>query len=189
MKSRSTRLSVSESNRPPAAVPNTAQSVMAHLSIAEIKALDDRIDSGIAVFAPLSLPKPVMAIHLLRFYEDYLRLYAPKLAGGNVEDYLAARKLAQDGLHFAMLWVMKRCPSSEAVDLSLRDDVYTLCWPLFQGAMQYSHVWDFLTLLFRKRAIAEWESRSCTSSLCRRVSLRIRCCRAARGGARPACPG
>jgi hypothetical protein len=54
-------------------VANTAQSVMAHLSIAEIKALDDRIDSGIAVFATLSLPKPVMAIHLLRFYEDYLR--------------------------------------------------------------------------------------------------------------------
>ncbi len=99
-----------------------------------------------------------MAIHLLRFYEYYLRLYAPTLANGNVDDYLAARKLAQDGLHFAMLWVMRRCPSSETIELSLRDDAYAHCWPIFQGAMQYSRVWDFLTLLFRQRAVAVWES-------------------------------
>jgi len=131
---------------------------MSQLSIAEITALDKRVDSGIDSFAALAVPKPVMAIHLLRFYEDYLRLYAPKLASGNVDDYLAARKLAQDGLHFAMLWVMQRCPPSEDVDLSLQDDAYTLCWPLFQGAMQYSRVWDLLTLLFRARVVGEWES-------------------------------
>ena len=128
------------------------------LSKAEMTVLDKRIDAGVGSFAALAVPKPVMAIHLLRFYEDYLRLYAPRLANGNVDDYLAARKLAQDGLHFAMLWVMQRCPSSETIDLSLRDNAYTLCWALFQGAMQYSHVWDFLTLLFRQRAVAEWQS-------------------------------
>src|SRR5271168_2177447 len=97
---------------------------MSHLSIAEITALDKRVDSGIDSFAALAMPQPAAAIHLLRFYEDHLRLYAPRLANGNVDDYLAARKAAQDGLHFAMLWVMQRCPASGDVELSLRDDAY-----------------------------------------------------------------
>lgn len=118
---------------------------MSQLSIAEITALDKRIDSGIDAFAALAMPRPVMTVHLLRFYEDYMRLYAPRLANRNIDDYLAARKIAQDGLHFAMLWVMQRCPASDNLDLSLRDDAYELCWPLFQGAMDYSSVWDFLT--------------------------------------------
>lgn len=40
----------------------------------------------------------------------------------------------------------------------MRSDAYELCSPLFRGAMEYSRVWDFLTLLFRRRATGEWES-------------------------------
>jgi hypothetical protein len=108
---------------------------MAYLSSDEIKVLDKRVDARINCFAALSFARPITVIHLLRFYEDYLRLYAPGLANGNVDDYLAARKLAQDGFHFAMLWVMQRCPPSEAVDLSLREDAYTRCWPLSYPAV------------------------------------------------------
>jgi hypothetical protein len=131
---------------------------MSQLSVDEIAALDKRVDSGINSFAALAMPRPVMAVHLLRVYEDYLRLRVPQLAKGNVDDFLAARKIAQDGLNFAMLWVMQRCPATEDVELSLRGDAYELCGSLFLGAMEYSHVWDFLTLLFRGRAGGEWES-------------------------------
>ena len=65
---------------------------MSQLSTTEIAALDQRIDAGIDSLAALKLPRPLVVIHLLRFYEAYLRLYAPRMANGNVEDYLAARK-------------------------------------------------------------------------------------------------
>ncbi len=130
---------------------------MSQLSITEIRALDRRIDAGIGAFPALKLPRPVMALHLLRFYEDFVRLYALKMAG-EMNHYLTLRKKAQDAMSFAMPWVMKRCPQSEDTDLSLRNDAYELCWPLFDGATEYSQVWDFLSLLFRGRAIGEWET-------------------------------
>ncbi len=131
---------------------------MSQLSTEEVRELDRRIDAGIDAFGALKLPGSVMLLHLLRFYEDFVRLYALKMASGEVNNYLAMRKKAQDAMNFAIPWIMKRCPQSGEPDLSLKDDAYELCWPLLNGAIEYSQVWDFLALLFRDRVIGEWEA-------------------------------
>lgn len=130
---------------------------MPEISKGELSALDARIDGNIGAFSVLTLARPVVLLHLLRFYEDYLRLVIPGIvAADDVESYLAARKNAQDAMQFALLWAAERTPQSNVIDLDLNKDAYELCLPMFQGAIQYSHVWDVMALLFQGRGRGEW---------------------------------
>lgn len=132
--------------------------LMPEISPSELRAVDNRIDAGIADFGIWKLPRPVVLLHLLRYYEDYLRLGLPGLIGtDDVDSYLAGRKNAQDAMQFALAWAAERTPPSDDVDLELRSDAYELCLPMFEGAIAYSHVWDVMVLLFQERARGEWD--------------------------------
>src|SRR5258708_5577894 len=123
---------------------------MPAISKSELLQLDARIDAGIAAFALLQMPRPIVLLQLLRFYEDYLRLGIPRIVeSDDVESYLAARKAAQDGMNFALVWAAQRTPKSDVIDLELHSAAYELCITMFTGAIQYSHVWDLMVLLFQ----------------------------------------
>jgi hypothetical protein len=131
---------------------------MSEISQSELYAVDERIDAGIADFDIWKLPRPAVLLHLLRFYEDYLRLGLPALVeAGDVDSYLAGRKNAQDALQFALVWAAERTPPSVSVDLELCSEVYERCLPMFEGAIAYSHVWDMMVLLWKERARGEWD--------------------------------
>jgi hypothetical protein len=132
---------------------------MTTISKPELDLLDERIDAGIASFTVLQMPRPIVLLQLLRLYEDHLRLGIPQMVdAGDTESFSAARKMAQDGMNCALVWSAQQTPKSDLVDLELHDDAYELCIPMFMGAMQYSHVWDLMVLLFQGRASGEWSS-------------------------------
>lgn len=57
--------------------------------------LDRKIDSSIATQSLLSQPRDIALVHLLRYFEDYVRLYAPKSL--DPESYQVAVKNGQTG--------------------------------------------------------------------------------------------
>ena len=125
----------------------------------ELTALDDRIDSHIGSFSVLRLRRPVVLLSLLRLYEDYLRLAIPKIVDpDDVDSFMAERKNAQDAMQFAIPWAVERTPDPDPVDpvsLDLNKVAYEQCMPMFEGAKQYSHIWDAMVLMFQGRCRGE----------------------------------
>jgi len=111
----------------------------------DLAELDSEIDSSISSHELLSQPRDLAVIHLLRYFEDYVRSHL---------SHQAALKNGQDGMHFAMQWIFKYCPSlmSECTYRTC-DQIYRQAHDLHESAMDYSMVWDLLAMVWRKRAI------------------------------------
>lgn len=121
--------------------------------------LDRKIDDAIPYFELLSYPRDVALIHLLRFFEDYGRIYAlksPRSADPQV--YAATLKSGQDAMQFAVIWIYQHCPlASPKTNLGMLKDAYVQAGQLHEAAMRYSNVWDLMALLQRGRAVGEVE--------------------------------
>jgi len=119
--------------------------------------LDRKIDSLIASQSLLSQPRDIALVHLLRYFEDYVRLYAPKHLGP--ESHQVALKNGQDGMHFAIQWIFRYCPPSVSeCRYETSNEIYRQAHDLHESAMDYSMVWDLLTMVWRKRAVAQCET-------------------------------
>jgi hypothetical protein len=115
--------------------------------------LEQKIDSSIATQSLLSQPRDIALIHLLRYFEDYVRLYAPKSLGP--ESYQVALKNGQNGMHFAVQWIFRYCPPPASQRRYVtRDEIYRQAHDLHESAMDYSMIWDLLTMVRRKKAVA-----------------------------------
>jgi len=123
----------------------------------ELSKLDQQIDSSITALNLLAQPRDVALIHLLRYFEDYVRLYTPKHLGPL--SHQVASKNGQDGMHFAVQWIFKYCrPPIGGLIHKTSDQVYHQAHELHERAMDYSMVWDLLTMVWRERATAEREA-------------------------------
>lgn len=123
----------------------------------ELAQLDQQVDSSIAALDILSQPRDVALIHLLRYFEDYVRLYTPKHLGPL--SHQVALKNGQNGMHFAVQWIFKHCPPPMGgLAHKTSDQVYRQAHDLHERAMDYSMVWDLLTMVWRGRATAEREA-------------------------------
>ena len=133
---------------------------MAPLTKLDLAEIDKRIDSSIASQRLLSLPRDIAVIHMLRYFEDYIRLYSLKVAENKgSEAYEAVLKNGQDGMHFAIWWIFKHCPSNmQKPQVSTQENAYIQARELHEAAMDYSMVWDFMALLQRERATGQKDS-------------------------------
>src|SRR2546425_8005239 len=117
---------------------------MSPITKLDINELDKRIDSTVTSQRLLRLSREVALIHLLRYFEDYLRLYLLKMSQGPM-GYGAAAKKAQDGVHFAIWWIFQHCPYTvQQRPFATQGDAYLQAHELLEAAMNYSTVWDFM---------------------------------------------
>lgn len=128
------------------------------LSEDEIKELDSRIDSEIQSLKIFSIPKDVALIHVLRYFEQYAHIETTRR---NLYDCNHAIKAGEDGIHFAIEWIYKYCPKEIKFNLDLDASVFDMAEKLFTASIQYSKIWDFMTLLHRKKAIAKIDNQNC----------------------------
>ncbi len=116
--------------------------------------LDKKIDNQIFLDEIKSLPRDIALVHLLRYYEDYVRFTTTAATNENEQNYIPFTKKGQDALHFAILWIYKNCIDGQqnelATNLNLFDDIHKV----FNNAMDYSDVWDIMNLLFKEFARA-----------------------------------
>lgn len=133
---------------------------MASLSKTELIELDRTIDSAVAAQPLLSQPRDQALMHLLRYFEDYVRLYSLKsLEESGREAYHTILKNGQDGMHFAVHWIFHHCPfPTHSSEYKTRDNLYRQARDLHEAAMNYSMVWDLMAMLRRGRATAERET-------------------------------
>jgi hypothetical protein len=130
---------------------------MSFLTKKEIIELDQRIDAAIASEELLSIPRDIALINLLRFFEDYVRLYAVSTPqSSSPETYTSLLKSGQDGMTFAVRWIFQYCPPiSREAHLDYQMDVYLKAGRLHEAGMRYSLVWDIMSMLQRGRYVAE----------------------------------
>lgn len=114
--------------------------------------LDSKIDEGIKNIPILSLPRDFALYHLLVYFEDYMRM--PKIHQ-NLDrgDHQNHAKHGQDALHFAVLWIYKNCPNTQVNHLMIKENenYYMEAHKLFEMAINYSMIWDFMTALHKSR--------------------------------------
>lgn len=133
---------------------------MSLLTEKELCDIDKKVDNAIMSQKLLSISRDEALIHMLRYYEDYVRIYAPKMAEGQGEEaFKIATKLGQDGIHFAILWICKYCPNKfGGSENSTYQKIYGLAHDLHEVAKEYSMIWDLMNLIWRKMAVAEYDS-------------------------------
>jgi len=123
----------------------------------DLQELERKIDSSIETRSLFSQPRDIALVHLLRYFEDYVRLYAPKSL--SPESHQAALKKGQDGMQFAVQWIFRYCPlPASQRSYKTRDEIYRQAHDLHELAMDYSMIWDLLSMVWRKRAVAERET-------------------------------
>ena len=123
----------------------------------DLQELDRKIDSSIETQSLFSEPRDIALVHLLRYFEDYVRLYAPKSLGP--ESHQVAIKKGQDGMQFAVQWIFRYCPLPVSQrSYKTHNGIYRQAHDLHELAMDYSIIWDLLSMLWRKRAVAERET-------------------------------
>jgi len=127
----------------------------AKLTAKQLEELEAKIDLADPVSKLASIPRDVALIHLLRFYEDYNRLWLPKEIEAGAGSFEVLAKLAQDALHFAVLWIFKYCkPPTAKGSYANNDQLYLLMHDILMQARSYSTVWDIMSLLRRGSAEA-----------------------------------
>jgi len=133
---------------------------VAVLNEQDISEIENVIDSSIKSQPLLSQAREVALINLLRYFEDYVRLYGMSAtAAGSVGNFQAWVKNGQDGMHFAVRWIFEHCQSGgQRPQLAYDEVAYLQAAQLHQEAMNYSVIWDFMSLLRHKRVTAEMES-------------------------------
>jgi hypothetical protein len=130
------------------------------LSKEKISEIDEIIDSSIKAQPLLSQPRDRAIMNLLRYFEDYVRLYGPTItAKRSTEDFQTLIKNGQDGMHFAIKWIFQYCsPIMQRTKLAFDENAYLQAAELHKAATRYSVIWDFMSLLHRGRVIGELES-------------------------------
>lgn len=127
---------------------------MARLTKEDLQKLDGLIDQSVGSEALLSLPRDVALMSLLRFFEDYCRLFA--LGRANFADGASLLKLGQDGMHFAVNWIHTYCDDPSRNDkLELDFEAYGAAAHLHEAAIRYSTIWDLMAQLYRGAAIGD----------------------------------
>lgn len=127
---------------------------MARLTKDGLQELDERIDQSVGSEPLLSLPRDVALMSLLRFFEDYCRLFA--LGRANFADGASLLKLGQDGMQFAVNWIHTYCDDPTRNDkLELDFDAYRAAAHLHKAAIRYSMIWDLMAQLYRGAAIGD----------------------------------
>jgi hypothetical protein len=127
---------------------------MARLTKEDIQELDEVIDRSVGSEALLSLPRDVALMSLLRFFEDYCRLFA--LGRANFADGASLLKLGQDGMQFAVNWIHTYCDTPTRNDkLELDFEAYGAAAHMHESAIRYSMIWDLMAQLYRGAAVGE----------------------------------
>ncbi len=127
---------------------------MARLTKADLQELDSRIDQSVGLEVLLSLPRDVALMNLLRFFEDYCRLFA--LGRANFDDGASLLKAGQDGMQFAVNWIHTYCDDPTRNNkLELDFEAYGAATHLHEAAIRYSMIWDLMAQLYRGTAIGD----------------------------------
>jgi hypothetical protein len=127
---------------------------MSKVTKADLQELDGRIDQAIGSEMLLSLPRDVALMNLLRFFEDYCRLFASRHA--NFNDEASYLKLGQDGMQFAVDWIHSYCDNPTRNNkFDLDSKAYVAAGHLHEAAIRYSLIWDLMAQLYRGTAIGD----------------------------------
>jgi hypothetical protein len=120
---------------------------MKPLTEQEIDEVDKAVDVAVPSMPLLSRRRDVALIHLLRFHESYMVGNASTANRGEREN---ASNHATDGMNNAMQWIFQYCqaePSSP--NLTFDEQAYLEAEALHRAAIEYSKVWDLLSLMRR----------------------------------------
>jgi len=130
---------------------------MTLLTKADLPELDRKIDSSVKTLGLLSQKRDVALIHLLRYFEDYVRLYELVTSTTNSpKSYEVAIKNGEDGMHFAAKWIFQYCPPpTSGFEKETREGIYKQAVDLHMAAMDYSTVWNFMAMAFDERVTME----------------------------------
>jgi hypothetical protein len=131
---------------------------MEELSQQDLEELDDAIDAAIPSFRLLRRDRDLALIHLLHQFEKYVTLDVARAKGGNLDEALAR---ACGGLDFSITWIFQHGQAGTeaearlALEDGLRDaEIQDEAREFLAGAEGYSDVWDLMSMLRRRLAVA-----------------------------------
>lgn len=120
---------------------------MKPLNQQEIEEIDRAVDAAVPSLPLLSRRKDVALIHLLRFHESYMVGNASTPNRGEREN---ATGHAIDGMNNAVQWIFQHCPAEPPTpNLIFDEEAYLEAEALHRAAIEYSKVWDLLSLMQR----------------------------------------
>lgn len=120
---------------------------MKPLTKQEIDEVDRAVDTIVPSMPLLSRRRDIALIHLLRFHESYMVGNASTPNRGEREN---ATSHAIDGMNNAVQWIFQYCPPEPATpDLAFDEQAYHEAEALHRAAIEYSKVWDLLSLMHR----------------------------------------
>jgi hypothetical protein len=120
---------------------------MKPLTEQEIEEIDRAVDATVPSLPLLSRSRDVALIHLLRFHESYMVGNASTPNRGEREN---ATSHAIDGMNNAVQWIFRYCPSNpSAPALTFDEQTYLEAEALHRTAIEYSKVWDLMSLIKR----------------------------------------
>lgn len=120
----------------------------------KLREIDKAIDSEIEKFPLLKRSRDEAIIHLTTVYERYVTFESIE-ATMNITGHNLLAKNAQDGIDFAIQWIYKFCPNNSATNYKLKPKILKEAKQLLDVSIEYSRVWDYMTLLFRDMCLAE----------------------------------
>ena len=113
----------------------------------EMDELDQAVDAIVPSLPLLSRNRDVALIHLLRFHEAYMVGNASTPNRGERDN---ATGHAMDGMNNAVQWIFQYCPVNQsAPTLTFDEQAYLDAEKLHRAAIEYSMVWDLMSLMRR----------------------------------------
>jgi hypothetical protein len=113
----------------------------------ELDELDRVVDAAVPSLPLLSRRRDVALIHLLRFHESYMVGNASTPNRGERDN---ATGHANDGMNNAVQWIFQYCPiNRSAPNLTFDEQAYLEAEALHRTAIEYSKVWDLMSLMRR----------------------------------------
>lgn len=120
---------------------------MEPLTEQEIDEVDRAVDATIPSMPLLSRRRDVALIHLLRFHESYMVGNAFTPNRGEREN---ASNHATDGMNNAVQWIFQHCSAEPSTpNLTFDAQAYLEAEALHRAAIEYSKVWDLMSLMRR----------------------------------------
>lgn len=117
------------------------------LSEQEVDELDRAVDATVPSLPLLARTRDVALIHLLRFHESYMVGNASTPNRGERDN---ATGHAMDGMNNAVQWIFQYCPVNQsAPTLTFDEQAYLEAEKLHRAAIEYSKVWDLMSLMRR----------------------------------------
>jgi hypothetical protein len=117
----------------------------------EIDEVDRTVDAAVPSMPLLSHRRDIALMHLLRFHEAYM---VREVSNPNRGERDNATTHANDGMNNAVQWVFQYCPINQsAPTLTFDERAYLEAEALHRAAIEYSKVWDLLSLMRRGHII------------------------------------